>query len=292
MSYTASGVPRAITSRGTLTATAFGPGTAGTTRGSGTAAFVVQAGQVNPFYTNPTGVTPTAAANAQEIRYDFNQLYGSPAYTKNGDETIFGTIGATWRIGKDWEINALGVAGRAYSYFGETQGLVNTGLATLYLNGTAQTAGNPTANALPGAAATVTEVLPLTTANALDVWNGFGSNRTSAATLAALTDSNNLNRQNNSLEQAKLYASGTVFELPAGPLKIAVGLEYIETGILQTVTNRLAISGHIGGVTILPLQIRTAHLFAIRRGEHPGHQRRDGYSAGPAVRYLGRDPAR
>ena len=56
--------------------------------------------------------------------------------------------------------------------------------ATYTLNGTTNTSGSLT-TVVPGTTLTPTQ-LPLTAANALDVWNPVGSNRTSAAVLKAL----------------------------------------------------------------------------------------------------------
>ena len=225
-------------SRGTLTANAFAGGAVGAPISSSNPT-LIQAGQVNPFYTNVTGRDDPR----QEIRYDFNQLFGTGAITRSGDETLYGSLSLNYKVGGDWEIDAIGVAGRAASFFGENEGAVNTQLATLYLNGTTQTNGDYTQPSLPGGGDTIRLNLPLTPDNALDVWNPAGSNRTAQAVRDAILDSRNMNRQTNTLEQARLTASGTVFDLPAGPLKVAIGGEYVQMGITQLRTNPLAIGG-------------------------------------------------
>ena len=163
-------------SRGTLQATAFGPGATG-----------IAAGQINPFYTNPPGVTATR----QTIRYDFNQLLGPGAYHQFGDDELLGDATLTWNVDGNWNVDVLVSAGRSDSYVGQNHGTVNQSMVTLALNGTNQTSGTlptgPTINStsIPGLQTTVNQ-LPLTAANALDVWNPAATNRTSAATLAAL----------------------------------------------------------------------------------------------------------
>jgi iron complex outermembrane receptor protein len=217
------------TSRGTINGyTAFGPG-------------APNPQQVNPFYINPPGT----AGNRQTVAYSFDELYGPGAKSLGGDETLFGSSTLRYQPGwKDWEASFLVSAGRASSYSGENIGVVNTGLASLYLNGTTQTSGSLTPNiSLPGSGGTSTFNLPLTTANALDVWNPAATNRTSAAVRDALLNSRNVNRQTNALGQLRLTVGGTLFELPGGPVKLAFGAEYLHTSIDQKVTRNLPIAG-------------------------------------------------
>src|SRR5258708_8159879 len=106
-------------------------------------------------------------------------------------------------------------------------------MATLDLNGTTQTSGTlPTglttsSTSIHGLQSTVNQ-LPLTAANALDVWNPAASNRTSAAALAALVapQANNvLNHGVNSYEQFRATVNGTLFTWDGGPVKVAAGVE-------------------------------------------------------------------
>ena len=219
---------RQRTSRGTIANyTAFGPG-------------AVDPRQVNPFYTNPPGTT----GSRQTVSYSFDELYGPGAESLGGDETVFGSTTLRYQIAGDWETSLLAVAGRASSFSGENIGVVNTGLASLYLNGTTSTGGSLAPNtSLPGSIGTTTFNLPLTTANALDVWNPAGTNRTSAAVRELLLNSRNVNRQQNSLGQLRLTVTGTLFELPGGPVKVAAGGEYLHTAIDQKVTRNLALAG-------------------------------------------------
>jgi iron complex outermembrane receptor protein len=210
----------AATSRGTLTAYGFGTGA-----------------QANPFYTNPPGITATK----QQIRYDFDQLLGPGAYTLSGYHTLSGTIDANYAITNDWDVEFLGVNGDSFDSI-NTTGTVNQGVATLDLNGTNQAGGSTTASSLAGYNAIITQ-LPLTTANALDVWNPVATNRTSAATLAALTNNNTNQSTDNGLQQARLTVNGSVFHLPAGPVKLAFGGEMLATNSAEAGTSPNNVGG-------------------------------------------------
>jgi iron complex outermembrane receptor protein len=217
-------------SRGTLQATVFGPG-----------ATNIAAGQINPFYTNPPGITATK----QTIRYDFDQLLGPGAWSGYGDDEMVGDAKLTWNVNDNWTVDLLASAGRSDSFVGQNHGVVNQGMATLDLNGTNQSGGTlPTGTSLsstsiPGIQSSVQQ-LPLTPANALDVWNSAATNRTSAATLAALVApqaSNNLNHGVNSYEQFRATINGTLFTWDGGPVKIAGGVEQFNSQLYNYVLN-------------------------------------------------------
>ncbi|HEX3753778.1 MAG TPA: TonB-dependent receptor plug domain-containing protein, partial [Rhizomicrobium sp.] len=195
-------------SRGSLTATAFGSGS-----------------QANPFYALPAGYTGTATK--ETIRYDFDALLGPGATTAYGDDELMGDADLTWNINDDWSVDFLASGGRSDSFDGQTNGTVNQGLALLALNGTNQTSGSLTTSSIAGINGVVTN-LPLTTANALDVWNPAATNRTSPAVLASLVAPNsnsNLNHGVDSYEQFRAIVNGTLFTTAAGAVKIAGGLE-------------------------------------------------------------------
>jgi iron complex outermembrane receptor protein len=204
-----------IQSRGTLTATAFGPG-------------YTNAAQINPFYVNPPGVTATK----QTIRYDFDQLLGPRAESLGGGTWMYGSTSLDYKVTSDWTIDFLGMVGRSNDYAGDNLGTVNSGTALLALNGTTQTGGSTTTTSIPGYSA-VTTNLPLTTANALDVWSAPGSNQTSAATLASLVNANNVSYGVYTNEQWQLSAQGKLISVPAGSVKLAVGLEQLNTQIYE-----------------------------------------------------------
>lgn len=204
------------TSASTLSATAFGTGA-----------------QANPFYTNPPGVT----ANSQTVRYDFTQLLPQ-SFNPQGASDIYANLNARYRFDngflKGWEANAWAVAAQDNSYADTYGGFCNS-CALLALNGTTSTTGSLAAPSIVGTTITAQQ-LPLTAANALDVWNPVSSNRTSATTIKALTSANSTTDQIDSFTQFKLGANGPLFELPAGTVKAAIGAETVNYGLVQKVT--------------------------------------------------------
>ncbi|HEY3839703.1 MAG TPA: TonB-dependent receptor, partial [Bryobacteraceae bacterium] len=197
--------------RGSITATVYGAGP-----------------QANPFYTNPPGVTATK----QTIRYDFNNLLGPGAVSTSGVDSVYADGNLEYRIGDNFVVDLLGDAGRTLS-FANSDGSVNSVMAALALNGTSQTGGSTTTPALPGTTLIVNAPLPLTTATALDVWNPAASNRTSAAVLSGLTDNASRSTETFGYQQLRLSTNGTLFDLPAGPVKIALGGEIYRTQLQE-----------------------------------------------------------
>jgi iron complex outermembrane receptor protein len=200
-------------SRGTVQATIFGPGAAST-------------GQINPFFQAPAG----SSATSETIRFDANQLLGPGAHTTAGDETGYFHGTADYKLTDKWNIALGGLAGYSTS-FTDAVGALCASCANLALNGTTNGGGSLTAVSIPG---TTTIVLntPLTAANALDV---FG-NRTSAAVLQRLTDSETTFRARQTIRDFTLKLDGTLFELPGGDVKVATGVEYIKYTLEQNVT--------------------------------------------------------
>ncbi len=94
------------------------------------------------------------------------------------------------------------------SYADVYNGFCNS-CALLALNGTTQTGGSTTAPSIVGTTLSAQQ-LPLTTANALDVWNPIGSNRTSAATIRSLTSLNSSTTQVDSFTQFKIGGRAVV----------------------------------------------------------------------------------
>jgi iron complex outermembrane recepter protein len=200
----------ASTSRGTVTATAFGTGP-----------------QADPFYINPPGVTVTK----QTIRWDADALLGPGAAATSGVNTEWGDATAEYHIDDNFVVNLLVSIGRTSS-FSNTNGTVNASVANLALNGTSQTGGSTTTPAIPGTNIIVNDY-PLTAANALDVWDPASSNKTSAAVIAALEDNATYQTYVYSYQQFRLGTNGTVFDLPGGALKVAAGVEYFRTQLSE-----------------------------------------------------------
>ena len=199
-------------SRGTLTATAFQTGA-----------------QANPFYTNPVGYT--GAATSETTRWDSNALLGPGAYSFSQDQTAYGSVDLEYKAFGDWTVDLLALVGRDDSSVG-FNGALNSSVATLALNGTANTGGNLT-QVIPNTNIVYTQ-LPLNAGNALDVWNPAGAtNRTSAAVIAALRDDAQNSHLVSGMSQARLQAQGTLFQLPAGPVKLAIGAEAYRVSLYE-----------------------------------------------------------
>ena len=216
-------------SRGTLTAIAFGPGSANT-QPLVVAGQAAAGAQTNPFYqAGSSGLT-----SSEGIRYDFNSLLGPGAYTKGGQLDVFVAGGIDVNLFGDWVATLSGTAGVDWSS-SKSRGTVNATAANMALNGTANVNGTAVTGTSSSAQAdsfglgetiNVTRV-PLTTANALDVWNPVGSNKTSAAVLAQLVDSPQASDTQQDLNDLQLEATGTLFTLPAGAIKTVFGIDYL-----------------------------------------------------------------
>lgn len=202
--------------RGTVTATVFGPGAASTS-------------QINPFFTLPPGVTATS----ETVAWDANALLGPGAHTNSSEETFYATGGAQYNLTENWRLGANVLIG-ANTSRQSIIGAVNGSVANLGLNGTTNGGGSLTAASVPATGLIVLGT-PLTTANALDVWNLGSANRTSAAELARLTDSTQTRVTRHNLADVTAKLDGTLFMLPAGPVRIAVGGEYIRYTIHQDI---------------------------------------------------------
>jgi iron complex outermembrane receptor protein len=197
------------TSRGTLTTTVYQTGP-----------------QANPFYVNPPGNTATS----QTVRFDADSLLGpGGAQTYNNANDYYVSGNFEYKLGGDFRITGLALEGGEQSYVGNT-GLLCGSCANLALNGTTNGGGSLTLPSIPGTG-TITTQLPLTAANALDVWNPGAANRTSAAVLAQLTNNFTNSRWYYSIAQGRVGIDGSLFKLPAGPLKVAAGVEYVHYGL-------------------------------------------------------------
>lgn len=207
-------------SRGTITATAFQTGP-----------------QANPFYQRPAGYTGTATS--ETIRWDADDLLGPGAAAGNSDINIFGDMNWEYRPFGDWAVDLLTLFARDESK-GFTQGTLNTSATSLALNGTISSGGSLTV-AVPNSTI-VFNKLPLTAASALDVWNPPATNLTTADVRHAIV--NNYQARDYVMQDAqlRLQASGTAFDLPAGPLKVAFGAE-ANRWVLQEAGNQSNGSG-------------------------------------------------
>ena len=208
--------------RGTIQATIFGPGSTATS-------------QINPFYVGLPGSTATS----ESVRFDADDLLGPGANTTSGEETGYVSGTAEYRIGDNWRITASGITGLSDSTLQQTGALCGS-CALLALNGTTNGAGSLTQASIPG---TTTVVLntPLTTANALDVFRTGSANLTSPAVLARLVDNVTRQTARQSIRDGSIKIDGTLFTLPAGPIRAAAGAEMVYYTLEQNVTRPLGI---------------------------------------------------
>jgi len=193
--------------------------------------------QANPYYQNPPGVQGgTTAGDRQVIRWNADQLLGPGAFTENGSKTWIARANLEWNFSDDFRLTALALHGEDRTAQ-VTEGRLCTSCATLALNGTTQTGGSTTI-AVPGTTLIPLQ-LPLTTANALDVWNTGTANRTSASVIAALTDNRSSTSHTSTISQFRVGIDGTLFNIPAGEVKVAVGAEALNYVLDTTVVRPL-----------------------------------------------------
>jgi iron complex outermembrane receptor protein len=187
------------------------------------------AGQINPFFQSPAG------APVERVSFAADGLFPN-AINRAGANTAFATVGADYDLGHAWSAELSGLYGQDES-FSRNYGVLCASCLVLGLNGTTNVAGNPATPTFPtrtGPAAFVTN-LPLTAANAIDVWNPAGSNRTSAAALAGLLD-NTSSFARQRIGNAKLVVGGPAFALPAGDVRVSVGAEVLRYTMAQANT--------------------------------------------------------
>ena len=201
-----------IISRGTLQGTAFQTGA-----------------QANPFYVSPAGYTGTATS--ETVRYDFNQLLGPGASNIGGVDMIAANAKLDYNVDDNWVVSLSLATGRNDQLL-DSFGVVDGAAALLALNGTGQQSGSTTATAIPGYNAPSTN-LPLTAANALDVWNPASSNRTSQAVKTALMNGKGTSHAYYSTTDWRLSTNGTLFTTRAGAVKLAAGVEQFNHSIQQ-----------------------------------------------------------
>lgn len=222
-------------SRGTLQSTAFQTGA-----------------QANPFYTNPPGYNGTATS--ETVRWDSDALLGEGARAKDTSIGFNAHSALDWNINDNWHAQLMGVYGWNYSATSVTGALCSS-CANLALNGTAQSGGSTTATDIAGTN-TIVLNLPLTAANALDVWNPAASNRTSKAVLQQLTQNDTSTPFINDIQQYRASIDGSPFTLPGGDVRVAVGAEYQHWGESADFITSTNIGPTISGAGYLHLPLQ------------------------------------
>jgi iron complex outermembrane recepter protein len=197
-----------------------GPGTLTNARAYGTGAGV--AGQQNPFFVAPAGA-PTA--NAENINWLATRADGKYGFTESQQDVIYGNVVLDYELSDSWSLTVADSIGWNRSSLDGFKQFCGA-CAMLGLNGTTQSSGSTTASSVPGQNVVVLQ-LPLTTSNALDVWSAPGANGTNPLVMNSLYTSNTQNNNYNTFNQFRAVVQGDLFNLPAGPVKLAVGGEHM-----------------------------------------------------------------
>jgi iron complex outermembrane receptor protein len=189
-------------------------------------------GQQNPFFRAPAGAPD---ANQEIISWLALREDGDYGYTESQQDVIYANLILDYKFNDNWSLTFADSAGwnrSSLDGFNQFCGAC----AMLALNGTTQSSGSTTASSVPGQSVIVTQ-LPLTVDNALDVWNGGSANRTNPLVLDRLYTNNTQNNNYNTFNQARLVLQGSLFDLPAGPLKVAFGAEHLWKKQQQKLSN-------------------------------------------------------
>jgi outer membrane receptor protein involved in Fe transport len=214
--------------------TAFGPGSNRT-------------GQINPFYRAPAGEPGAPQEIINWLALTPDGQYGTQA-ASNDTLFLYGT--AEYEINDNWSAKLSNAFGRSRSSLVSNNTFCNS-CGILALNGTTQTGGSLTASSA-STGNIVALNTPLTAANALDVWSANGG-ATNASVLRNLYRDNVSNEHWNNYNQTKLETQGTLFQLPAGALRFAAGLEYMwVTQDVEQITTANLGSTLLGGTLFTP----------------------------------------
>lgn len=188
--------------------------------------------QANPFFRAPPNYTGPAITR-ENIYANLNPLLGGRGvYNLNGASSMYGSFNAEYRVDGNFVINAIAVAGKDDSYQRSVGGAVNPSSAYLGLNGTANSGGSTTAVAIANTNIAPLN-LPLTAANALDIWGVGANNGTSQTVLSNIADSKYLTENISGFQQFRLSTNGAILDLPAGSMKIATGIESVNYTLQQ-----------------------------------------------------------
>ncbi len=223
-----------LTTPGTLTATVYGPGTTGAP---------LTNGQINPFYQAPAGAPGTTAEQVSWV----NLLSPLPQNLTTED-VIYNRLNASYALSDNWHIDVDWVLGQNTYTNGTNNGFC-VSCAYLALNGSALSNGSLTATDVPGRNV-ISRNTPLTAANALDVWDPVGSNKTSAAVIRSLSSLNSSQTIVNSTNQVRGSINGALFSMPAGDVHVALGGEIYTQHIIKDAVGNSNIGPSSIGATL------------------------------------------
>jgi outer membrane receptor protein involved in Fe transport len=222
-------------------------------------------GQINPFFQAPAG---EPGATQENISYSALLPGLRPGSSGNAygieqqsNDTLFLYGNAEYKLSDNWTAKLSDSFGRSRTNDARI-GAFCPSCAILALNGTTNANASTTTTSV-GGANIIALNLPLTTGNALDVWNANGGN-SSAATLKQLYSLNQNNTHWNSFNQSKLEIQGIVADLPAGPLRMAAGAEYM--WVTQDVATIAT-----GGLGALGGSLSKYFQFSLARNVYSGY---------------------
>ncbi|TPG21717.1 TonB-dependent receptor [Sphingomonas koreensis] len=207
----------AAISRGGVNATIFGPGS-----GKGD--------QINPFFVAPDGTDATS----ETVRFNADNLLGPGAYTDSGARTFMADAELDYAFSDNYHFTLGGTFGSDDSRQ-QSVGALCSSCAYLAINGTTNGSGSLTTPSIPGTSTIITN-LPLTPENALDVFDPYASNLTSAGVIGDLTDSTSTALAHQTIADVRAKFDGDLFNLPGGALRFALGAEYTRYTLHQDIT--------------------------------------------------------
>ncbi|MEN9705428.1 MAG: hypothetical protein RLZZ393_1307, partial [Pseudomonadota bacterium] len=211
--------------RGSVSATIFG---AGYTPANGNTS--VQ--QINPFFALPSGAA--AGTTSETVYWQADDLLGRGAHIDSAAETAYASLKADYKLSAEWTATVGTILGRDNARQ-QNVGQLCVSCAYLALNGTTNGTGNITTPSIVGTSTAVLG-LPLTAANALDVFHPGSSNLTSADVKARLVDSLQTAVGRQTLTNFYANLNGSLFALPGGDARAALGAEYLSYTLDQDIT--------------------------------------------------------
>jgi iron complex outermembrane receptor protein len=179
-------------------------------------------GQQNPFFTAPAGAP---AATTEIVNWLATREDGKYGFQESQQDVIYANVVLDYDFSDKWSLtlaDSIGWNRSSLDGFKQFCGAC----ATLALNGTTQSGGSTTASSIPGQNVVVLQ-LPLNTSNALDVWNAGSANRTNPFVMNSLYTSNTQNNNYNTVNQFRAVINGELFNMPAGPFRVAIGGEHM-----------------------------------------------------------------
>ena len=154
--------------------------------------------RANPFYVSPVG------AASQTIQYAFEDDL-PPAQLKGASANLATTLGADLKLSGDWRLAAYGALARDHTRTAQT-GLLNATALAEALGNAADNPATPYSAARDG------------------YFNPFGDRAVNTATVTGFIGSGfSTSDTRDRVESFDLKLDGTLFTLPAGPLRAALG---------------------------------------------------------------------